>query len=70
MSIDPFDDVFEPDAKRLTAVSRRKALVLLVAGPSVVASGSGCTLRRLACVVPGEVREGHCEHRFCRYHQG
>jgi hypothetical protein len=68
MSIDPFDDVFDPDAHRTAAVSRRRALVLLVAGPSVIVSG--CTLRRLACVVPGEIREGHCEHRFCRYYRG
>lgn len=66
---DPFDPAADPYAPD-PPLARRDALRLLVVAPAALAAASGCALRRLACVVPGEVRDGHCEHRFCRYYRG
>lgn len=66
---DPFDPAFDPYAPATEPVARRTALKLLVVAPGAIAVGAGCVGRRLACAVPGEVREGTCEHRFCRHHR-
>ena len=64
------DDPFAPENDPALVPTRRTALKLLVALPAAASMVAGCAGRRLACVVPGQAREGTCEHRFCRYHRG
>jgi hypothetical protein len=68
---DPFDPRFDPYAiVEAEPIPRRALLRVLAATPAALATTTACVGRRLACVVPGEVREGACAHRFCRHYRG
>ena len=70
MNDDPFSSDADPYSPLHEPCARRTALKLISVAPVVATLVTGCAGRRLACVVPGEVRESHCAHRFCRYYSG